>query len=192
MREWHYSALVYLNDPQRVRLLDPSGKQQQQDGDHHPSNYHKAGFEGGDLVFKVPPFLWSQGRAGVGTAAPGGCSSSTTTTNNNIINNNNTGDASTRAAPRTPCIRPRASRAVCFPSSSDYVHGVQAVTGEKRYALTMWFTRKKEAIGNPVTGEPATGKTLNWKSRNWKAPATVRPSSNNSQLVIIKLNIQAK
>ena len=118
----HYSVVLYLNDPDS----DNNGGEQPQPQPqtntqqyhhhhhhHHPSNYHKSGFSGGDLVFQVPS-----------------CSTAT----------------ATAVTKRTKRIRPMAGRLVCFPSSSDYVHGVEEITRGTRYALTMWFTKHQSAM----------------------------------------------
>ncbi len=105
----HYSALLYLNDS--------SATDDHHHTLHHPSNYHRSGFSGGDLVFEVP-------------------SLAATTT----LHNQQTSHSTLKR------IQPRAGRLVCFPSSSDYVHGVEEIKRGTRFALTMWFTKHPSAM----------------------------------------------
>ena len=106
----HYSALLYLNDTNDTDCHDQDS--------HHPSNYHRNGFSGGDLVFEIPSFA------------------AATTPNNEQ-------PPSGQSIKR---IQPRAGRLVCFPSSSDYVHGVEEITKGTRFAITMWFTKHPSAM----------------------------------------------
>jgi hypothetical protein len=138
LKDRHYSAVLYLNDP------DPSEDDNDNDNDNgdntqqhksscrrrrrHPDNYHRSGFSGGDLVFEVPNAATT-----VDIAAANGNATATVTS--------------------TKRIRARAGRLVCFPSSSDYVHGVEEIKhnigssgGGTRYALTMWFTNHHDAM----------------------------------------------
>ena len=131
LRDRHYSALLYLNDPadHPPRAggggAGASSADHHRAGDHHPGDYHRHGFSGGDLFFVGPP---EEDTASAEAAPPPA-----------------TAADSSGGRGRRITVRPRAGRLVCFPSTREYLHGVEEITRGVRYALTVWFTRDHDA-----------------------------------------------
>ncbi|VEU45329.1 unnamed protein product [Pseudo-nitzschia multistriata] len=129
------SAVLYLNDPVGSECGNCNSNDDDDACDLHPENYHCTGFEGGDLVFEVP-----EGTSRLGANI--GCQTNVSTPSDQTLQKHQI----THPEKSTRVVTPRAGRLVCFPSCGRYVHRVEKITRGTRYALTMWFTRRDEAM----------------------------------------------